>query len=98
VARVPEPLQLLHYDYVEDVVERRGPYRGDHLALVARWHDDGRIVMAGAVGDPPHGALFVLRASDPAAAEAFMAEDPYVAAGLVRDWRVEPWNVVTPDR
>ena len=95
---MPEPLQLLHYDYVEDVVERRGPYRGDHLALVARWHDDGRIVMAGAVGDPPHGALFVLRASDPAAAEAFMAEDPYVAAGLVRDWRVEPWNVVTPDR
>jgi uncharacterized protein YciI len=98
VARVPEPLQLLHYDYVEDVVERRGPHRSDHLALVARWHDDGRIVMAGAVGDPPHGALFVLRASDPAAAEAFMAEDPYVAAGLVRDWRVEPWNVVTPDR
>ena len=95
---MPEPLQLLHYDYVEDVVERRGPHRGDHLALVARWHDDGRIVMAGAVGDPPHGALFVLRASDPAAAEAFMAEDPYVAAGLVRDWRVEPWNVVTPDR
>ena len=93
---MPEPLQLLHYDYVEDVVERRGPYRGDHLALVARWHDDGRIVIAGAVGDPPHGALFVLRATDPAEAEAFMAEDPYVAAGLVRDWRVEPWSVVTP--
>jgi uncharacterized protein YciI len=27
-------------------------------------------------------------------AEAFVAEDPYVAAELVTAWRVEPWNVV----
>jgi uncharacterized protein YciI len=92
---MPERLHVMHYDYVDDVVERRGPYRDDHLALIARWHGDGRIVMAGAVGDPPHGALFVLRVDDPAEAEAFTREDPYVAAGLVTDWRVEPWTVVT---
>ena len=43
--------------------------------------------MAGGVGDPPHAGLIVLREEDPdaarAAAESFVAEDPYQPAGLV---------------
>jgi len=89
---VPERLKLLHYDYVPDIVERRAPHREAHLALARRWKDDGKIVMAGAVGDPPTGALFVLH--EGADVDAFVREDPYVAAELVAGWRVEPWNVV----
>lgn len=89
---MPERLRLLHYDYVPDILERRAPYREAHLALAGRWKEDGKVLMAGAVGDPPHGAVFVLR--EDADAEAFVAEDPYVAADLVTAWRVEPWNVV----
>jgi uncharacterized protein YciI len=93
---VPERLHLLVYEYVEDLADRRGPFREDHLALIRRWHGNGRIRIAGALGDPPHTALIALAVDDPASeAEAFMAEDPYVAAGLVREWRVEPWTVVT---
>jgi uncharacterized protein YciI len=55
--------------------------------------------MAGAVGDPPHAGVIVLREEDPesarAAAEAFVAEDPYHPAGLVTSWRVEPFLNVT---
>ncbi|MDO8213362.1 YciI family protein [Conexibacter sp. CPCC 206217] len=91
---MPETLQLLTYDYVPDIVEKRGPHRAGHLDVIARLHADGRIVMAGAVGDPIHGGLFVCR--DVAAADAVVAEDPYVAAGLVVSHRVEPWTVVTP--
>ena len=90
----PERLHLLFYDYVPDILERRGPHREGHLALLRRWKDDGRVVMAGAMGDPPSGGLLVLRIADPAEAEALIGEDPYVAAGLVASWRVEPWNVV----
>jgi uncharacterized protein YciI len=90
---VPETLQLLFYDYVPDIAERRAPHREGHLALIARYHEDGRIVMAGPVGDPLRGGLFVFR--DAAQAEAFAGEDPYVAAGLVAGRRVEPWTVVT---
>ena len=95
---MPERLYLLHYDYVEDILDKRGPHRDAHLALIGEWHGDGRIVMAGAAGDPPSGALFVFRVDDPAEAEAFADADPYVAAGLVTDYRVEPWTVVTGDR
>jgi uncharacterized protein YciI len=89
----PELLHLLHYVYVEDILERRGPHREGHLALARRWKDEGRLLMGGAVGDPPHGALFVLRLADARQAEAFVADDPYIAAGLVTSWRVEPWTV-----
>jgi uncharacterized protein YciI len=84
----------LFYDYVENAVERRAPYREDHLAWARQWKDDGRIVMAGALGDPPHGGLFVFRVEDPAQIEEFVAGDPYVEGGIVTGHRVEPWNVV----
>ena len=83
---------ILFYDYVEDVLERRGPYREEHLARI---REDDRIVMAGALGDPPHGAAIVFGPdADVAAIDAFAADDPYVRAGLVAGRRVERWNVV----
>ena len=90
----PERLFLLHYDYVENIVERRAPHRAAHLSYARRWKDEGRIVLAGAVGDPPRGALFVFRVDGPEAVEAFAADDPYVREGLVTARRVEPWAVV----
>jgi uncharacterized protein len=93
---VPEQLHALFYDYVPDLLERRAPHREGHLALIKRWHEDGRVVMAGALGDPPHAGLIVLRVDDPAAAaEEFVAQDPYHPAGLVTSWRVEPFLNVT---
>ena len=47
---------ILFYKTVENYVERRAPFRGDHLDLVHSFHDDGRLVMAGALADPPDGA------------------------------------------
>jgi uncharacterized protein YciI len=86
--------QILFYDYVENVVERRAPHREAHLALVAEWVRSGRIVMAGALGDPPTGAAIVFLGGDPADAERFAEKDPYVAAGIVTARRVVPWTVV----
>lgn len=83
---------LLHYDYVEGIVERRAPHREAHLAHAGAAKDDGRILMAGAVGDPPHGALFVWTRRE--GIEEWVGADPYVRAGLVTAHRVEPWNVV----
>jgi uncharacterized protein len=88
---MPETHQILFYDYVDDILDRRGPYRDDHLARI---HGDDRIVMAGPLGDPPRGAAIVFRTDDPDVAEQFAQADPYVQAGLVSGRRVELWNVV----
>lgn len=85
-------LHVLFYDYVPDIVERRAPYREAHLARLTELSEVGAVVMGGALGDPPHGAAIVFASRDEA--RAFAAEDPYVEAGLVTDWRVEPWAVV----
>ena len=90
---MPETLQILHYEYVPDMVDKRRPHREAHLDLITRWHGDDRLVIAGAVGDPPHGGLLVFRTAEDA--EAFADEDPYGQAGLVIERRVEPWTVVT---
>jgi uncharacterized protein len=83
---------LLTYDYPADVLERRAPHRPAHLALVEEWKADGRLLLGGAVGDPPRGGLLLFSAD--ADVEAFVAADPYVAHGVVLDHRVEPWNLV----
>jgi uncharacterized protein len=85
---------ILFYDYVEDIVERRGPYREAHLARIGTEREAGRVVLAGALGDPPHGAAIVFKDVEPAAIEAFAAEDPYMTAGLITARRIERWNVV----
>ena len=90
---MPEILQILRYEYVPDIVERRAEHRPAHLEMIQAFHADGRLRIAGAVGDPPSYALLAFR--DAASAEAFAADDPYVASGLVTSWTVEPWNVVT---
>jgi uncharacterized protein YciI len=88
------PHFALHYDYVPNIVERRAPFRPAHLELYRRWRGDGRLLMGGAVGDPPTGALIVFTVDSADAVEEFAAADPYVLNGLVTARRVEPWAVV----
>ena len=82
---------ILFYEYVEDVLERRAPYREAHLERI-RARDD--IVMAGALGDPPHAAAIIFKGTDPEQIEEFARSDPYVEGGLVVESRVEAYKVV----
>lgn len=83
---------VIFYEYVPDIVEKRGPHREAHLAWLQKWQSDGQLIAAGAFGDPPNGGLLLLRAG--ADADALCEGDPYVKAGLVSSWRAEPWRVV----
>ncbi len=86
---------ILFYKTVENYIERRAPFRGDHLDLVHEFHDDGRIVMAGALAEPADGAVLIFRGDSPKVAEDFVSRDPYVRNGLITEWSVRPWVVVT---
>jgi uncharacterized protein YciI len=85
---------LLLYDYPDDVLERRAPYRDDHLELIRQWKQDGRLLLAGAIGDPVSGGALAFRVDDETAIDEFMNADPYVQNGVITGHRVEPWNVV----
>jgi uncharacterized protein YciI len=84
----------LLYDVVDGFGEKRTPHRAAHLALVREAHARGEIVLAGALGNPPEGALLVFTAETVDVVERFVRADPYATSGLVTRWRALPWNVV----
>jgi uncharacterized protein YciI len=84
----------LFYDYVPDVLEKRTPFRADHLALAREHHAAGKLLLAGAFDPPTDGALFVFKVDSAAEVDAFVARDPYVKNGVVTRHRIRPWNVV----
>jgi uncharacterized protein YciI len=88
------PYFALFYDAVDDFIARRGVYRDEHLRLAREAHARGELVLAGALADPPAGALLVFQAESPAVAEGFARQDPYVKNGLITGWKVRPWTVV----
>ncbi|MDH4065744.1 MAG: YciI-like protein [Acidobacteriota bacterium] len=87
------PYFALIYEVADDFIDKRTPYRPEHLQMAREAEARGELVMAGALGEPA-GALLVFRADDRSVAEAFAAADPYVTAGLVTRWQVRPWTVV----
>lgn len=88
---------ILFYDVIDDFLERRAPYRSEHLALAQESHAQGKLLLAGAFANPADGAALIFRASDRAEVEAFAESDPYVKNGLVTRWRVREWSVVIGD-
>jgi uncharacterized protein YciI len=84
----------LEYEGADDYVNRRAPHREAHLRLVRAAHARGEVALAGGVGEPPQGALLIFKGESPRAAEQFAKDDPYVTQGVVKSWRVRPWNVV----
>ena len=89
-----EDTYLLLYTYVEDMADRRGPYREAHLAAIRAEQDAGRITLAGALSSSPPSGAIVFKGVTPDEIEAFTAADPYVINGLVAAQRIERWNLV----
>ena len=85
---------LLFYDYVHDIVERRGPHRAAHIAHARAAEGRGELILAGALANPLDGGVLLFRGDSPATAEAFAQVDPYVVNGLVARWRVREWTTV----
>jgi uncharacterized protein YciI len=85
---------VLFYKTVENYIEKRIPYREDHLKHAQEAHRQGRLVLAGALSDPADSAILVFKGDSPIFAEEFARNDPYVINGLITEWQVRPWTVV----
>jgi uncharacterized protein YciI len=85
---------LLFYEAAEDYLERRAPFREEHLALAWQAHERGELILGGAFANPIDGAVVLFQGDSPAVAERFAQADPYVANGLVKRWYVREWTTV----
>lgn len=85
---------LLIYDLAPDYMERRPPLRAAHIAHARAAEARGELVLAGALANPPDGAVLLFTGESAAAAETFARADPYVLNGLIASWRVREWTTV----
>ena len=87
---------ILEYSYVSDILEKRTPYRAEHLALAEALCKEGVLIAAGPF-TPPSGAVFLFNTNDKKIITNFVENDPYVKAKLVTDYQIKEWNVVIGD-
>jgi uncharacterized protein YciI len=85
---------LLIYDLAPDYLERRAEFRKDHLGLAWKASERGELILGGALADPVDQAVLLFKGASAEVAERFVAADPYVKHGLVKQWRVRPWTTV----
>ena len=85
---------LLFYETAPDYLERRPQFRSAHLRLAWEAAERGELVIAGALADPPDGAVLMFTGEDASAAEDFARNDPYVKNGLIARWHVREWTTV----
>ncbi|MEO6360825.1 MAG: YciI-like protein [Sphingomicrobium sp.] len=88
---------LLYYTTAADYLERRPEFRSEHLRHAWAFQERGDLLLAGALADPPDGAVLLFQGETAAAAEEFANSDPYVANGLIDSWRVREWTTVIGD-
>ncbi|HEY4378933.1 MAG TPA: YciI-like protein [Acidobacteriaceae bacterium] len=85
---------LLFYEAADNYVERRAPYRDEHLRKAWAASSRGELILGGALADPADGALLLFQGDSAAVAEQFARTDPYVVNGVIRRWYVREWKTV----
>ena len=85
---------LLIYQYVEDYLEKRTPYRPDHFTLAKEAVAAGYLLLGGATENPADQGILIFKVSDKSIIEDFISRDPYVQNGIVSSWEIKEWNVV----
>jgi uncharacterized protein YciI len=88
---------LLTLDYVENMLEKRGPYREEHINGAKKAFEEGKCAMAGALTDPVDTGVFVFKNVSEERVKEFAEADAYVKAGLVPKYTIRNWMVVVGD-
>ena len=85
---------LMFYEFGPDYLDKRGPFRAEHLRLAWESQARGKMVLGGAYADPADGAALLFECESSEVPLKFAAADPYVKAGLVKAWHVRKWTTV----
>ncbi|MGB3329907.1 MAG: YciI family protein [Thermomicrobiales bacterium] len=86
------PMFVVTLTFTDDVA-RRLEVRPSHRAYLKAMLDAGKLVEAGPFADDS-GGIVVYDASDEAAVEAILANDPYAPAGIIEHRTIKEWTIV----
>jgi uncharacterized protein YciI len=81
------------YESADDVLTTAPVHFPAHKERLDDFHRRGEILMVGTFGDPvTEGSMAIFPTR--AAAESFVAEDPFVVNGVVKSYQIREWNEV----
>ncbi|MFJ9903520.1 YciI family protein [Streptomyces sp. NPDC101152] len=84
---------VVFYESADDLAARAPAYFAAHTARYQEFVERGELLMIGPFGNPQEeGSMAVFTTL--AAAEDFVAGDPFVLQGVVKAWHVREWNEV----
>lgn len=83
---------LMFYETTPEAMPKALEHFAAHRARLDEFHARGTLLMAGAYGMPPVGALGIFTSRE--AAEEFSKEDPFVVHGVVSKVTIQDWNEV----
>jgi uncharacterized protein YciI len=84
---------VVSYESAPDFLAKVHTYLDAHRELWRRYSAAGTLLMIGPFTDGPAGSAMGIFATR-AAAEAFIAEDPFVVNGVVARYTIREWNEV----
>lgn len=84
---------ILQYDYIPDILEKRGPYREGHLAAAKALQEQGKLILAGAYGTEVLGGMFIFKNMSKEEIDQYVQDDPYTKNGLITGYKVHPYMV-----
>ena len=90
-----EPVWLIEATYAPDAAESRLPIRAEHAARLLELKAQGIIIEAGAYPDVSASVL-MLRAPSQEAALEICRQDVYTRNGVWVEFRIRPFNRLTP--
>lgn len=85
---------ILFYDFVENYLEKRTPYRAAHFDHITPYVNNGQLRLGGAFANPADKAALVFYVDSRGIIEEFVKADPYYLNGLIRDYSIREWTVV----
>jgi hypothetical protein len=84
------PKYVLWGSYCENALEKRTPYRADHLAGLAKLKEQGILVTLGPTQD--NAQVFgIYEAENEETVRQFVENDPYWKNGIWTDYQVKAW-------
>ena len=82
---------VLFYESADDVLARAMPHYEAHRERLDEFHARGDLLAVGPFSDPQEeGSMSIFASRE--AVEDFVAGDPFVRNGVVRNWYVRAWD------
>ncbi len=81
---------VVFYESADDVLVKAPLHFPAHRARWQEFQAAGTLLMVGTFANPQEGAMGIFTTRE--AAEEFVAGDPFVLNGVVRNWYIREWN------